>query len=106
MAVRIARIYDETAGHRVLVDRLWPRGVAKAGAPWHEWRKDLAPSDTLRKAFHSGEIGFDAFRNAYRMELERAAPPGVDGADVVLVTAAKDPARSHASVLREWLEDG
>ena len=106
MAIQLARIYDDTPGHRVLVDRLWPRGVSKQSALWHTWRKDLAPSNALRQGLHDGSLLFEQFAVAYREELDaREEPHGLDPADLVLVTAVKRPERSHCTVLRDWLAD-
>lgn len=105
MAVPVARIYDDPEGHRILIDRLWPRGVAKEAAPWDGWWKDLAPSHELRKAYHAGELDHEAFAGAYREELAEKERPSVPS-DAVLVTAAKDVEHSHAPVLAAWLGDG
>lgn len=70
--IRCKRVYEEAArddGYRVLVDRLWPRGVAKSALVYDEWCKALAPSTELRKAFHSETIDYAAFCEAYRQEL-------------------------------------
>lgn len=106
MAVRLQRIYDEPdGGHRVLVDRLWPRGVSKQRAALDAWAKDIAPSDGLRKEFHAGALSFDAFRVAYvdeltgRQDLIRRL---FARDDLVLVTASKDPAQSHVQVLVDF----
>ncbi len=103
MPIRMARIYDNPSGHRVLVDRLWPRGVQKEAAPWDDWTKDLAPSNALRKAYHAGKLDFVAFATAYRDELAGKARPAVRP-NTVLVTAAKDLPMSHVPVLRAWLD--
>lgn len=96
--MRIARIFDEPdGGRRVLVDRLWPRGVSKERAALDAWAKDLAPSDVLRREYHAG-MAFADFESRYRAELEGADLSMLDGADVVLLTAAK--ARPcHADIL-------
>ncbi|MFJ7157593.1 DUF488 domain-containing protein [Streptomyces sp. NPDC101118] len=108
--IRVARVYDPPTdgdGTRVLVDRLWPRGVSKADARVDEWPKDLTPSDDLRKEFHAGDLTDTEFRARYESEL--AAPEAAEAltrlralaADgpVTLLTAVKDPAHSHVSVL-------
>lgn len=104
--ITVARIYDETppeAGPRILVDRLWPRGIAKATAPWDAWRKDLAPSNALRKRFHAEAMPFEVFADAYRAELDDGRPER-PSRPCVLVTAAKDAEGGHAGVLRDWLK--
>ncbi|MDP5225660.1 MULTISPECIES: DUF488 family protein [Arthrobacter] len=109
----IARIYDEVleGPYRVLVDRLWPRGVTKERAALDEWLKDIAPSPGLRKDFDHMESRFAAFAAAYRSELDGHHEPVEhvldllrSGTDVVLLYAAKDRDVNHATVLRNYLE--
>lgn len=98
---------------RVLVDRLWPRGVKKERLVHDEWDKDVAPSSELRKAFHGGELDFEEFSARYRRELEEgeAAQALLDRAEedgagtLVLLFAAKDLEHNHAQVLQEVLQD-
>jgi uncharacterized protein YeaO (DUF488 family) len=96
MAIRIGRIYDPPdGGTRILVDRLWPRGVSKQRAALATWSKGLAPSDALRKEFHAG-MPWAAFETAYRHELEGADLAPLRGDDVVLLTASRsDPCHAH-----------
>ncbi len=104
--MRLKRIYDGPApddGPRVLVDRLWPRGVTKERAALHLWAKDLAPSNELRKAVHAGDVSWDDFPARYRMELEDA-DLSVIPLDATLVTSAKVPEESHVAVLRDILQ--
>lgn len=109
----VKRAYDDPAkddGFRVLVDRLWPRGVAKADAEVDDWPKEIAPTNELRKRFHSDD-DYRSFKRDYLAELN----DNDDADDIVkrmrkhktvtLLTAAKDPDRSHVSVLLEWLRD-
>ncbi len=110
--IRIKRAYDAPAaddGYRVLVDRLWPRGVAKVKSKLDEWDKDIAPSPTLRIWFGHVPARFAEFAKRYRAELahnrngvarlrELAA-----NETLTLVYAAKDPACNHALVLRAVL---
>ncbi|MFF0855950.1 DUF488 domain-containing protein [Streptomyces sp. NPDC003280] len=116
MSVRVRRIYEPPEaddGLRVLVDRLWPRGVSKDEARVDEWPKGLTPSNELRTWFHSSQGSFEEFRSRYEAEL--AAPEAaalLDGlrrsaheGEVTLLTASKAPERSHASVLAELLRD-
>ncbi len=111
MTVRVRRIYDEATdddGTRVLVDRVWPRGLRKDDARYDEWAKDVAPSTELRKWYGHDPDRFDEFRRRYRDEL--------DGSDALehlrelagngtltLLTATREPEGSQAAVLREIL---
>ena len=108
--IELRRVYEEDPGGgapRMLVDRLWPRGIAKAGAPFDEWVKEVAPSTELRKWYGHDPAKFDTFAHRYREELAR--PPASDGVarlramaetgGVVLVTATRDVAHSAAEVL-------
>ncbi len=113
MTIEVRRVYEEPApkdGLRVLVDRLWPRGVANADASWAIWAKEVAPTTELRKWFGHDPALFDEFVERYHAEL--AANAGqVDalGAQlagherVTLLTATKEPGNSHAVVLRDYL---
>ncbi|MET7383217.1 DUF488 family protein [Streptomyces sp. NPDC005526] len=115
MSVRVRRIYEPPApddGVRVLVDRLWPRGVSKADAHVDEWPKDLTPSTELRRWYHEGEASHEEFRRRYEAELDR--PEAAELLDhvkaltrmgtVTLLTASRTPEESHASVLASLLE--
>ncbi|HEX3795429.1 MAG TPA: DUF488 family protein [Acidimicrobiales bacterium] len=112
--IAIARVYDDIERdpqHCILIDRLWPRGLAKADAPFSTWAKDVAPSTELRKWYDHDQARLAEFAERYRHEL--ATPSAVDalhtlrqqieGDDVILLTATKDLALSHASVLRDVL---
>ena len=111
--IRIKRIYDPPApgdGRRVLVDRLWPRGVAKDDARIDEWLKEIAPSNELRKWFGHEPARLEEFRKRYREELasqgellERLRSEGKQGT-VTLLFAAKDAERNNAVVLKEMLD--
>jgi uncharacterized protein YeaO (DUF488 family) len=109
--IRIKRVYEPAAkgdGLRVLVDRLWPRGLRKEEAALGEWMKEIAPSDALRKKFHGNPDKWDEFRRKYFAELKdnpligelvKKARPG----RVTLVYAAKDEEKNNAVALREYL---
>lgn len=110
---RMMRAYDEPdGGYRVLVDRLWPRGLSSERARLDDWAKDAAPSTELRVAFSHTAERFDEFREHYWHELENgAASTGAqrllelagEHEDVVLLFAAKEREHNHALVLLEYL---
>ncbi|MEU3891695.1 DUF488 family protein [Streptomyces sp. NPDC029041] len=115
MSVRVRRVYDPAEpedGARVLVDRLWPRGLAKDVARVDEWPKALTPSTELRRWYHAGEASYDEFAERYEAELSSdEASAALDGVrelaregDVTLLTASKTPAQSHATVLARLIE--
>ena len=112
--VRVRRVYDEPAGDdgaRVLVDRLWPRGLSKERAELAEWCKEVAPSTELRTWYGHDPAKFDEFVRRYRAELEqpeRAAAVRhlhdlADNHSLTLLTATKDPGISEAAVLADLL---
>jgi uncharacterized protein YeaO (DUF488 family) len=113
--VRTARVYDARSageGTRVLVDRLWPRGIPKEDDRHDVWLRDVAPSNELRRWYGHREEVFDEFRERYLQELEdpeRAEALGelrrlvVEG-PVTLVTATKEINLSHLAVLSEVLQ--
>ena len=113
MAFKIKRAYeppDPADGFRVLVDRLWPRGLTREKLRIDAWVKDVAPSTELRKWIHSDMSRWAEFRRRYFKELA-AQPEAVaelrtkarDGT-VTLIFAARDTERNHATVLKEYLE--
>ena len=110
--VDIKRVYEQAAdedGVRVLVDRLWPRGVSKERAALSGWLKDVAPSPDLRRWWHHDPDRFEDFARRYRTELDDNPALG-DLLSIVrehdrttLVYAAKDPAVNHALILRDYI---
>lgn len=113
MPVRTKRIYDppkKSDGYRVLIDRLWPRGIKKDAARLDAWRKDLAPSTELRQWFDHDPAKFEAFAKRFAAEL--AGRPGAieglladaGGKTITLLYAAKDTEHNHAVLLRDMLE--
>lgn len=106
--ISVARIYDDADGYRVLLDRIWPRGVSKEDADLDLWAKDVAPSDDLRTWFHNGG-DYDEFAKRYRAELkdsdayEDFSATLAEQKNVVLLTASKYPERSHLSVMKQML---
>lgn len=115
MPVAIKRAYEKPSlsdGQRVLVDRLWPRGVRKQQARIHHWLKNLAPSDELRKWFHAN-ANWPVFKKRYFKEL--ATPEASadleslyeltkDHNQVTLIYASKDSQHNNAMALKELLE--
>ncbi|HEY3785054.1 MAG TPA: DUF488 domain-containing protein [Steroidobacteraceae bacterium] len=113
-AVRIKRIYEPPAvrdGARILVDRLWPRGISKQSAQLTLWLKDIAPSTVLRQWFGHEPQRWNEFRRRYRAELKANADPveslraRLRSSAVTLLYAAHDPEHNHARVLMEYLND-
>lgn len=111
--ISIERAYDTPAGTegcRVLIDRIWPRGVSKDALRLDDWCKELAPSSALRKWFGHDPAKWDEFRQRYFRELEERTE-AVDAilarcraGPVTLVFGAKDAAHSNAAALKEFLE--
>lgn len=114
MTVRVRRVYEapESAdGVRVLVDRLWPRGLAKDAARVDQWPKALTPSAELRRWYHAGRGSYEEFARRYEAEL--ASPGAADALErvrglvregtVTLLTASKEPERAHTAVLARFL---
>lgn len=111
--IAIKRVYepqDDGDGYRVLVDRLWPRGMSKDRLHPDCWAKELAPSTEARKAFGHKKENFEEFRTRYLLELDSSAQAAASADDllerprVTLLYAAKDPQINHAVVLAEWLD--
>jgi len=112
--IETRRIYEssrKSGEFRVLVDRLWPRGISKEDADLDEWAKDLTPSSELRKWFHRDRERWDEFRDAYLAELgDRSAEArelleNCGRRALVLLYAAKDRERNHAEVLADFLRE-
>lgn len=116
MTIAIKRVYEPAAhtdGSRVLVDRLWPRGLTKEKAAIDEWLRDLAPSDELRRWYHSRPDQWMAFRQKYLKEL--AQPDQERGLQqlyelahkkkrLTLLFASKNESHNNALVLKELLD--
>ncbi|MFD7136306.1 DUF488 domain-containing protein [Streptomyces sp. NPDC059894] len=114
MSVRVRRVHEPAEpddGVRVLVDRLWPRGLSKEAARVDEWPKAVTPSTELRRWYHAGEGSYEEFARRYEAEL--AAPEAAGELErvraltregpVTLLTAVKAPEHSHAAVLARLL---
>ena len=103
--------HTEPEVFRVLVDRLWPRGVSKLGAPWDYWEKDLAPSTGLRQWYAHQEVRYEEFRQRYAEELEQqrdgravhALRQRLTHQSVILLTASRVIEASHVPILRTFL---
>lgn len=112
--IRVKRIYDEATnedGFRVLIDRIWPRGVSKKDAAVDYWAKDIAPSTDLRKWFGHDPKKWGGFQKRYRNELKAHDATLVDLIErcgeqpMTLLFAAKDREHNQAVVLKEVLEE-
>ncbi len=112
--LRVKRIYDEPSaddGIRILVDRLWPRGVSKEAAAIDLWAKELTPSSELRKWFHAEPNRHEQFVARYMAELDSrhasiaALVNAIDASTITLVTATKDLERGHSATLVRFLAD-
>jgi uncharacterized protein YeaO (DUF488 family) len=114
--VRLRRVYDDSTpddGVRVLVDRVWPRGLTKAAVHLDEWVQDIAPSTQLRRWYGHRPERFTEFRRRYLIELRDAQPAATldrlrqlaHTRPVTLLTATKDVEHSHAVVLIDLLRD-
>jgi uncharacterized protein YeaO (DUF488 family) len=110
--IKVKRAYDPAAasdGERFLVDRLWPRGIAKENLPMKAWLKDIAPSQELREWFGHDAARWDEFQRRYFAELDskaEALAPLRESArhgDVTLVYSAKDAEHNNAVALRAYL---
>ena len=114
--LRIKRVYrppETEDGVRVLVDRLWPRGLARERAKIDLWLKEIAPSDALRRRYHGDPAAWEDFKIAYYAELAGPAAQSAvrDVLDrlrrepVTLLFAARDETSNNAVALKEWLEN-
>lgn len=115
--VKLRRAYEEKGkddGYRILVDRLWPRGIKKEDLSYSWWAKDITPSDDLRKSFHEDKKKFNEFKKSYKEELEEndkkseyldKVEKQLKKHNVTLVYGSKDKKENHAVVLKEWTED-
>lgn len=115
MQIWLKRAYEGPGsqdGTRILVDRLWPRGLSKEAAHIDVWLKEIAPSDTLRKWFGHDPHKWEAFKRRYYGELEAPGNEAIDKlaeiaakGRVTLVFAAKDERFNNAAALKEYLEE-
>lgn len=113
--IRVKRAYEAASsedGYRMLVDRLWPRGVSKEDARLDAWMKEVAPSDELREWFDHAPERWEEFAERYRRELQEKKEEllqklreKADEGTVTLVFAARDTERNNAVVLKQYLEE-
>ena len=119
LKIRIERIYDNPKGNkgsssfRILVDRLWPRGLSKENTRIDLWQKDIAPSNTLRKWFGHDEKKWDEFKRKYFKELDKKSNSEMvdeiikkakEHSSIILLYGAKEERHNNAVALKEYLE--
>lgn len=114
--LRWKRIYDtaeEDDGFRILIDRLWPRGISKADAQLGAWARYVAPSAALRSAYHRNETDYKTFAEAYEKELYdndkmtgfmKEIKNKLETGNVTLLYASREPERSQIPILRSFIE--
>ena len=114
--LRWKRAYDmaeEDDGFRILIDRLWPRGVGKAAAQLGDWARDVAPSAALRSAFHRNETDYKTFAESYEKELQdndemtkfiEEIKNKLKTGNVTLLYASREPEHSQIPVFRSFIE--
>jgi uncharacterized protein YeaO (DUF488 family) len=111
--IKIKRIYEEPSegdGYRILIDRIWPRGISKKDAKLDEWKKEIAPSEKLRKWFDHDPDKFALFSKKYRKELEDKSEDldiirkKAKQKTVTLLYGAKDTEHNQAVVLQKVLQ--
>lgn len=110
---RIYESYEDGNEYRILVDRLWPRGVSKDKARLDEWAKEVTPSPELRVWFGHKPENFETFTNRYMTELDNSTEAHdwvehcrsiLNHDNIVLLYGAKSPTCNHALVLKQWLD--
>ncbi len=113
LKLKVKRVYEDVAnndGYRLLIDKIWPRGVSKEDAQLDEWNKDLAPSDDLRKWFDHDPDKFDKFTRRYKKELKdkkedlERIKEMAKNKQICLLYGAKDKESNQAVVLKDVLE--
>ena len=114
MSIAVKRVYEPPAksdGYRVLIDRLWPRGLKKEDVPLDQWAKELAPSSALRQWFGHDPARWESFRQRYAGELDKLTEhwrPLAERAAkhaVTLLYGARDEEHNNAVVLKAYLEN-
>ncbi len=110
--INLARVYDKNkagSGIRILVDKLWPRGLSKADLKVENWAKEIAPSDELRKWFSHDPSKWDEFRRRYFAELDRNPSTAnfvelCKGKEVTFLYSSKEDRFNNAVALKEYVE--
>lgn len=112
--IKLRRIYDPEEpdeGYRVLVDRLWPRGISRADASWNEWMKEIAPGNELRKWYNHDPSRWESFREKYKQELSsrhdlllRLLQLERDHGTLTLLYSSREQSLNNAVALREFLQ--
>lgn len=115
MNIEIARIYEHKEASnniRILVDRLWPRGVSKEDAHLDYWKKQWAPSEDLRKQFHKDKISWEEFSENYKEELSNNRESILEDLQeidkrkkLILLYGSKDKSQNHAVLLKDFLDN-
>ena len=115
MNIEIARIYENkeaSAAIRILVDRLWPRGISKENANLDFWFKEWAPGNDLRREIHKEQITWNEFRKKYQQELSNKREKILEDLEeldkrkrFLLLYGAKNEDRNHAILLKDFLEN-
>lgn len=115
--VNVKRIYAESSeddGYRILVDRLWPRGISKEKINIDKWAKEITPSTELRKLFNHSEDTMEEFKIRYNFELDNnehavefinLLKDKLQEGNITLLYAAKNEVHNHALALKEWIEE-
>jgi len=111
--IQIKRIYDpwqESDGLRILVDRLWPRGLTKEKAKLDHWYKDIAPTHDLRKRFHNGAVSWAGFTDEYKKQLvgnkdllQQLKQREKDHGKITLLYSVKNTDQNHAQLIKDIL---
>jgi uncharacterized protein YeaO (DUF488 family) len=114
VVIKVERIYNNPRGNktfRILVDRLWPRGLSKANVKVDLWQKDIAPSNSLRKWFSHDENKWNDFKARYFKELEKNSEPvntildKINEGPITLLYGSKEEKYNNAIALKEYLEE-
>lgn len=115
--IKLKRVYEdpqENDGYRILVDRLWPRGVKKEELKYDSWAKEITPSNEIRKWFNHDPEKFEQFKSAYLEELTeneetadfvKEIKDELEEQNVTLLYAAKDEKINHVVILKDFLEE-